>query len=333
MLTKATVLGAGAMGTVCAQILASNRIHVALLARRAEQVQEILFTRENHRYVPGLRLSEYIIPTADASRALANTELVVSAIPCQHLREVWPAHAPHVPADALVCSTTKGIDTHTLQRPVEILRDFLPRHALAALSGPCVALELARCLPATVVAASEDLEVAKRVQTAFTTSWFRVYTNTDLTGVELAGAMKNVIAIAAGILDGLHAGDNAKAALVTRGLVEITRLGIALGAKVETFMGLAGLGDLFTTCVSPLGRNRTFGEAVGRGEDVETTLRASSSVIEGVPTSRAVMALARRYEVEMPITRAVHEVLFEQKPPLAALTELMSRPPKMEAIG
>lgn len=333
MLTKATVLGAGAMGTVCAQILSSNRVHVALVARRAEQVQEILFTRENRRYVPALRLSEHVVPTVDVRAALANTEMVVSAIPCQHLREVWPAYAPHVPADALVCSTTKGIDTDTLQRPVQILRDFLPGHAIAALSGPCVALEVARCLPATVVAASEDLEVAQRVQSAFTTSWFRVYTNTDLTGVELAGAMKNVIAIAAGILDGLHAGDNAKAALVTRGLVEITRLGTALGARVETFMGLAGLGDLFTTCVSPLGRNRTFGEAIGRGAGVEATLRAGASVIEGVPTTRAVMALARRSEVEMPITRAVHEVLFEQKSPLAALTELMSRPPKMEAIG
>jgi len=198
------------------------------------------------------------------------------------------------------------------------------------LSGPSIALEIARFLPATVVVACVSKEVARLVQSVLSTSAFRVYTNPDILGVELAGALKNVIAIAAGILDGLRAGDNAKAALLTRGLVEITRLGVALGARQQTFVGLAGVGDLVTTCVSPLGRNRSAGERIGRGVGVEDVIRESPSVVEGIPTTRAVLALAARYKIEMPITAAVHAVLFEDKPPLDAITELMNRPPKAE---
>ncbi len=330
MVSKATVIGTGAMGTVCAQILAANGKQVALFATREQRVQELLVARENQRYLPGVRLSENIRPTADPVAALANTELVISAIPCQHLRGVWERVGENVPPDATLCSVTKGIEISTLLRPSEILEEFAGACPVVVLSGPSIAGELARYLPATVVAASADERAAELVQEELSTSWFRIYTNSDLVGVELAGAVKNVVALAAGILDGLRAGDNAKAALVTRGLVEITRLGVAMGAQPETFVGLAGVGDLVTTCVSKLGRNRSAGERIGRGDALATVLDESRSVIEGIPTTRAVLELAEQYAVEMPITRAVSAVLFDNVAPLAAISDLMQRPLKPE---
>jgi glycerol-3-phosphate dehydrogenase (NAD(P)+) len=330
MLTKATVVGTGAMGTVVAQILAGNNIHVALLGRRQEFVEELLTTRENRRYLPGIRLSDHITPIADPARALANTELVFSAVPCQHLRGTWERVGGYLEAGVPICSVTKGIETRTLARPSQIIDAYVGDNPVAVLSGPSIAPELARCLPATVVVACGSAEIAELVQAVLSTSAFRVYTSPDVSGVELAGALKNVIALAAGILDGLHAGDNAKAALLTRGLVEITRLGVALGARQPTFVGLAGVGDLVTTCVSPLGRNRSAGERIGSGANVEDVIADSPSVIEGIPTTRAVLALAAREKVEMPITEAVNAVLFQGKPALEAITELMSRPPKAE---
>ncbi len=330
MLTKATVIGTGAMGTVLAQILAGNNVHVALLGRRAEQVEALLASRENRRYLPGIRLDDHITPTLDAAGAIANSELVISAVPCQHLRGVFEQVGGYLPAGVPICSVTKGIEVDTLARPSQIIDAYVGDNPIAVLSGPSIAPEIARFLPATVVVACGDPAVAELVQRVLTTSAFRVYTNPDVLGVELAGALKNVIAIAAGILDGLKAGDNAKAALLTRGLVEITRLGVAMGARQQTFVGLAGVGDLVTTCVSPLGRNRSAGERIGSGTDVETVVHESTAIIEGIPTTRAVLALARRHKVEMPITQAVYAVLFENKPPLEAITELMRRPPKAE---
>ncbi len=332
MLTKVTVIGGGAMATVTALVLASNDIHVALLMRRPERAAELLTTRENRAYLPGVRLPQRIVPTADARAAMDNAELIISAVPCQYLSATWESLAPVTPADVPICSVTKGIDAATLRRPSELIARWLDGNPLAVLSGPCIAAEVARCLPATVVTASDSLAVAKLVQTALTASWFRVYTNPDMAGVELAGALKNVIALAAGILDGLHAGDNAKAALLTRGLVEITRLGIAMGARPATFAGLAGVGDLITTCVSPHGRNRSAGERIGSGVPVETVLRESRSVIEGIPTARAVLALAQRYGVDMPITQSVYTVVFERKNALEAISELMNRPLKGEEV-
>jgi len=330
MLTKATVVGTGAMGTILAQILAGNNVHVAWLGRRAEQVDSLISLRENRRYLPGILLSENIVPTLDVAKALANTELVISATPCQHLRAVWESIGSCVRAGAPICSVTKGVETRTLSRPSQIIDAHVGDNAVAVLSGPNIAPEIARCLPATAVVACADGGTARLVQKVLTTSAFRVYTNPDVLGVELAGALKNVIALAAGILDGLRAGDNAKAALLTRGLVEITRLGVMLGARQETFVGLAGVGDLVTTCVSPLGRNRSAGERIGRGVDVKQVLEEGPSVVEGIPTTKAVLSLAARRQVEMPITQAVFEVLFENKPPLEAITELMNRPPKAE---
>jgi glycerol-3-phosphate dehydrogenase (NAD(P)+) len=238
-----------------------------------------------------------------------------------------------------VVSVAKGIENETLLRPTQIIADCLGGGVagrcppLVALSGPNIAAEIAKYLPATAVAASEDAGLATRVQSVFATQWFRVYTNTDVIGVELAGATKNVIAIAAGILDGLAAGNNAKSALVTRGLVEITRLGVAMGARQETFQGLAGLGDLITTCVSPEGRNRTVGERIGKGQKLADVLARMDSVAEGVPTTRSVTQLARRFDVEMPITEAVHAVLFDGKDVIHALTDLMTREPKPETLA
>ncbi len=330
MVDKATVIGIGGMGTVMAQILATNGVNVALLARDSEPVSEIFVGGENQRYLPGVQLSERITPTNDPERALHNADVVISAIPCQHLRAEWQVRATHVAPGTPIGSVTKGIEIGTMSRPSEIIREFAPSSPVAAVSGPNIAKELARCLPATVVVASESDEFARKLQATLGASWFRVYTSPDILGVELAGAVKNVIALAAGILDGLHAGDNAKSALVTRGLVEISRLGVTLGARAETFTGLAGLGDLITTCVSPLGRNRTAGQCIGEGATTEEVIADSPSVIEGIPTTKGVLALAARHHVEMPITRAVYDVLFEQKPPLVAITELMNRPPKAE---
>ncbi len=330
MVDKATVVGIGAMGTVVSHILATNGVNVALLARDCEPVGEIFIGGENRLYLRGVHLSERVRPTNDAAAAFANSEFVISAIPCQYLRAAWAQHAALVPAGIPIGSVTKGIEIATLARPSEIIGEYVPTSPVAVLSGPNIARELARCLPATMVAACATPGVAELVQQTLGTSWLRIYTSQDAVGVELAGALKNVIALAAGILDGLRAGDNAKAALVTRGLVEITRLGVALGARPDTFAGLAGVGDLITTSVSPYGRNRSAGERIGQGVPVSQVIEESTAVIEGVPTTRAVLELAAHYDVEMPITRAVYQVLFEDKHPLVAVTELMNRPPKAE---
>ncbi|QOJ13869.1 MAG: NAD(P)-dependent glycerol-3-phosphate dehydrogenase [Planctomycetia bacterium] len=330
MISKATVVGAGAMGTCIAQVLASNAIRVSLLTG-PQRASELLVSRTNQRYLPGVRLSDRVTPTADPRAAFLQTELVFSAVPTQHLRTTWTPLVTELPADPPVCSCTKGIEVESLLRPSEVLAAVGIRNRLAILSGPSVAPEMGRCLPTTVVVAGVDAVAVDGLQTALSTSWFRVYTSSDPLGVELAGAVKNVIALAAGILDGLRAGDNAKAALVTRGLVEMTRLGVALGARAETFTGLAGIGDLVTTCVSPVGRNRAAGEQIGRGVPLAVVLAQTHSVIEGVPTTRAVLKLAERCGVEMPITQAVADVLFGGVAPLDAITRLMTRPPRAES--
>lgn len=330
LLSKATVIGTGAMGTVMAQLLAANGLQVALLGHRPERVQELLLARENTRYLPGVHLSARVVPTLDSRTALANTELVIAAIPCQYMRAGLQPCAADIPAGIPVCSVTKGIEIDTGLRPSQIIAALVPQNPVAVLSGPSIAAELAKCLPATVVIACARNDVAESLQDTLTTSWFRIYTNSDVLGVELAGALKNIIALAAGILDGLRAGDNAKAALITRGLVEITRLGVALGGRPETFVGLAGVGDLVTTCVSQHGRNRQAGERIGAGTPVAQVVRESVAVIEGIPTTQAALKLAEKARVTMPITQAVARVLFEQVPPLSAITELMRRPRKVE---
>jgi len=334
MAEHVTILGDGAMATVCSMLLIAGGHGATIWGHFEHSIEQLRETRENPRLLPGAKIPDQVHLTANDAECFRGCSLILSAIPTQYMRASWGRLARYVPADVPIVSVAKGIENGTLLRPTEIIDDVLKqKRRLAVLSGPNIAGELARYLPATAVAASRDEELAQRVQAAFSTQWYRVYTNADVIGAELAGAMKNVIAIAAGILDGLDAGNNAKAALVTRGLVEITRLGVAMGAQEQTFAGLAGLGDLITTCVSPLGRNRSVGEQIGKGRRLDDILSNTSSVAEGVTTAKSLRELSQRHGVEMPIADAVHSVLFEGKDVLNALAELMSRGPKPEYGG
>jgi glycerol-3-phosphate dehydrogenase (NAD(P)+) len=343
MAEQVTILGDGAMATVCSILLTTGGHGVTMWGAFEESIERLLQDREQRRLLPGVKVPPGVRLTANDADCFDRTTMVVSAIPTQYMRSVWERVRPRLPKNVPIVSVAKGIENGSLLRPTQVIADVLGGKPvggrdtgpvcdwpLAALSGPNIAAELARYLPATAVAACEDGTVARRAQAAFTTQWFRVYTNSDIVGVELAGATKNIIAIAAGILDGLAAGNNAKSALVTRGLVEISRLGVAMGARLETFDGLAGLGDLITTCVSPEGRNRTVGERIGKGQKLADILGKMDSVAEGVPTTRSVRELARRHNVEMPITEAVYSVLFDNKDVLHALSDLMTRDPKPE---
>ena len=318
------------MGTVCALVLAKKGYSVALWGYNEEQIHQIKVHRENKRFLPGIPLPISVELTASDDDIFQNSAIIISAVPCVFVREIWQRLETHVPKHVPVVSITKGIENKTLQRPTQIIGDLLTPRSLGVLSGPNIADEIARALPATSTVASADPTLSQQIQKIFSTSWFRVYTNTDVIGTELAGATKNVIAIAAGIIDGLKAGDNAKAALVTRGLVEISRLGVAMGAKQETFAGLSGLGDLVTTCVSPKGRNRSFGQTIGSGKSIAEALDTIPGQVEGVNTCRSVIQLARQYKVEMPIAQAVYEVIFQNKPASQAVTNLMTRQLKAE---
>ena len=329
---RITILGHGAMATVAAGLLVDHGHAVTMWGAHAASVERLQLHRDNGRLLPGSRIPDAARLTADDAAAFDDATLVVTSIPTQHMRSTWQRLARYLPAGVPVVSVSKGIEVETLLTPTQVVADVLRDRTppLAVLSGPNIAAEIVAGQPAVAVAASADPDLARRVQAAFNAVAFRVYTNPDVVGVELAGAVKNVIALAAGMLDGLGAGDNAKAALVARGLVEITRLGGAMGADPATFGGLAGLGDLITTCVSPRGRNRSVGEQVGRGRPLAEILASMDSVAEGVPTTRSVVQLARRFGVEMPITESVHAVLFDGRDPRSALTDLMSRDPKPE---
>jgi len=331
-----TIISDGAMATACAMILDSRGYAVTLWGPFAEHVMDIERRRENRRYLPGIPLPTSLQFTADEHQAMAEPDLIVSAAPTQYVRRVWQRFVGKTPAGVPIVSVAKGIENETMLRPTQVIDDVLSdgrSRPMAVLSGPSIAGELARCLPATVCIACDDLDLAGELQLAFTTRWFRVYTNDDVLGVELAGATKNVIAIAAGIIDGLQAGYNAKSALLSRGLAEIARLGNAMGARAETFFGVTGVGDLATTCFCPEGRNRTAGEMLGKGIPLDKVLDEVPGIVEGVPTTRSVMAMAKQYDVEMPITAAVHAVLFEGLDPIDGISMLMSRAPKEERIG
>ncbi|MBN1506102.1 MAG: NAD(P)-dependent glycerol-3-phosphate dehydrogenase [Sedimentisphaerales bacterium] len=326
-----TIVGDGGMGTVLSILLCEKGIATRMWGYDAGQLAQIERKRENTKFLPGYALPDSVVFEPRDERAMVGADLIVSAVPCQYMRSVWNRLKTRVPRAVPIVSVAKGIENGTLLRPTQIIRDVLGEGAgLAVLSGPTIADELARKLPATACAAAEDEELARGIQQTFTCGWLRVYTNTDVVGVELAGAMKNVIAIATGIVDGIGAGDNAKAALLARGLAEITRLGVAMDAREQTFAGLTGLGDLVTTCISPTGRNRSFGERIGQGQSLAEAQGATESVVEGISTCKSVVALARQYAVEMPITQAVHDVLFDGKPVQAAIDDLMSRRPRAE---
>jgi glycerol-3-phosphate dehydrogenase (NAD(P)+) len=331
MSSRVTVIGGGAMGTACAIVLSENPDQqVSLWARNPDHAAEMAETRENQRLLPGVSIPSSIAITSDITTAVADSDLLVMAVPTAFLRDCLNDISPALNNDRPVVSVIKGIENETFLRPSEIIGEVLGSRAVVSLSGPSHAEEITRRLPATVVAASGDLALARRVQQTFTTDRFRVYTNVDIIGVELAAALKNVIAIAAGICDGLGYGDNAKSALMTRGLVEMTRFGTSLGALPETFAGLAGMGDLITTCASPYSRNRKVGERLGAGETLDQILQSMDAVAEGVWTTRSVHELAEQQEIDMPITAEVFRVLFEGKPALEATDSLMMRPPRNE---
>ncbi len=322
-----TVIGAGAWGTALANLLCQNEHAVTLWGHDARHLARLRESRCNPLYLPGVALSPKIQFQENAQKAIQHAQYIVLAVPSKNFREVTSRFSAF---DGLAVSVTKGIEYETGLTMSGVLRATMPKAAAAALSGPTLALEVARDIPSAIVAAHPQAEMAKRVQALFGRPAFRVYTSQDMAGVELGGAIKNVVALAAGIGDGLGFGDNSKAGLITRGLAEMRRLGVACGALAETFSGLSGLGDLAVTCYSRLSRNRAFGERVGRGEKVESILAATPSVAEGYPTVRAAYKLARKLGVETPIIDEVHATLYEGKEVLRAVQDLMSREPKPE---
>lgn len=324
------VLGNGGWGTALALLARGNGCDVRIWGIDAPYVAETARSRENPRYLPGVTIPADVLLSSDAAACADGATILVSAVPTQFLRATMRTLAPSLPAGVPVVSVSKGLEIGTLERPTEILREILGPRPVAVLSGPSHAEEVARGLPASVVVASDDPSVAARVQRVFSCATFRAYASDDVAGVELAAAVKNVIAIAAGVCDGLGLGDNAKAALITRGNAELARLGTALGAKPATFAGLAGIGDLITTCTSRHGRNRAVGERLGRGERIRDILGSMVQVAEGVRTAESVVELARSRGVEMPISEVVRKMLLDELSPRAALAELMGRPLKAE---
>jgi glycerol-3-phosphate dehydrogenase (NAD(P)+) len=332
MPTHFAILGAGAWGTAIALGLAQKSQHrVALWSARAENARLLQERRENVRLLPGVPIPPAVRLTASIAEAVDGAELLITGIPTVHLRPTLARIATALPTGVAVLSLTKGVEIATFRRPTEIIAEVCGPRPLAVLSGPSHAEEVARGLPTTVVAASKDTPLAKWIQERFSTERFRVYTNSDVVGVELAGALKNIVGIAAGISDGLGFGDNAKAALLTRGVTEMARFGVARGADLQTFWGLAGIGDVITTCISPHGRNRQVGLRLAAGLRLGDILAGMSMVAEGVSTTRSVYEQSRQLDISMPITEEVYRVLYEGKDPRAAVTDLMLRAPKGES--
>jgi len=329
-MTRVGIVGDGGWGTALAVHLHGLGHRVTVWGAFPEQVRETAAQRENVRFLPGVKLDPGIRWTDDEAEVVASAELLVTAVPSRYLRDVLERFAGRVPGDIPVVNVAKGFDPDTGKRLSELIVGMLGCRRFAVLSGPSHAEEVARGTPTAVVAAADELEVARRVQEVFSGRGFRVYTSRDVLGVELGGALKNVMALAAGISDGLGYGDNTKAALITRGLAEMIRLGKAMGARAETFAGLSGIGDLVVTATSRLSRNRAVGERIGRGEDPRRVIAAMVQVAEGVWACRAAYALARRYGVEMPITEQVYRVVYEGVAPREAVRRLLERPFKEE---
>ena len=322
---RCAVVGAGAWGTALAQVLAKNGHDVLLWAFEPDVADAINLHRENTRFLTGVKLAESLRATTDISQAVGSAEMVVFATPSHVIRRVARSAADRVPRGAPVVIASKGIETDTLALMTDVAEEELPGRPVVALSGPSFAAEVAAGQPTAVVIAARFPDIAERAQQAFSSGTFRTYTHDDVTGVEIGGSLKNVMAVATGIADGLGLGFNARAALITRGLAEMTRLGVALGASPQTFAGLAGLGDLVLTCTGSLSRNRTVGVEVGRGRRLDEVLSGRDTVAEGVITTRNARALAKRERVEMPIVETVYRVLFEDEAPRNAIASLMER--------
>lgn len=327
---KVAIIGDGGWGTTLAILLHKKGVRVKLFGIFPEYIEALKSKRENVKFLPGVKIPEDLFITSDLSEAIEDTGILVFAVPSQHMREVVGRFKGLDLIGKYFLSASKGIENGTLMRMSQVIRDVLGSVQVGALSGPTISYEVARGLPATVVAASEKEGMAKEIQDLFMTDNFRIYTNTDIIGVELGGSLKNVIAIAAGISNGLGLGINAKSALLVRGIVEMARLGTKIGARQETFFGISGLGDLITTCVSPHGRNRWFGEEVGKGKKSDDVLRSTEMVIEGVGTAKSCYELIKKYNVEMPIAQQVYAVIYDGKNPKQAVYDLMTREKKAE---
>jgi glycerol-3-phosphate dehydrogenase (NAD(P)+) len=323
---RLAVLGAGSWGTALAIALAPRFDAIRLWSHDPSRARDISEAGENRRYLPGFRLPLQTLVLSDLAATLAEVDLVVSAMPSQHVRHIWLLAAAHTPACTPVLSATKGLEEHTLLRMSEVIAEVAPGLPVAVLSGPTFAREVAAGEPAALVVAATDSSVAHSIQLALATSALRLYASSDVVGVEMGAALKNVIAIGAGICSGLGLGSNSVAALVTRGLAEITRLALRMGGCQRTLSGLAGLGDLVLTATGSLSRNRHVGIELGAGKSLSGILQGMTMVAEGVSTCRAACDLAARYDVELPIIQRMYEVLYEGKHPRAAIRELMERP-------
>jgi glycerol-3-phosphate dehydrogenase (NAD(P)+) len=331
--TRTAVLGAGSWGTAFAKVLADADAEVTLWGRRPELTEQIQRERVNEQYLPDIVLPEAIRATSDPALALSGAEVVVLALPSQSLRQLLGQLRDLLPTDAVVVSLMKGVELGTTRRMSEVISEVgeVPDELVAVLSGPNLAREIALCEPAASVVACVDRSVAERVSDLCATPYFRPYTNVDVVGTELGGAVKNVIAIAVGMADGMGLGDNAKASIITRGLAETARLGAALGADPLTFLGLAGIGDLVATCMSPLSRNRTFGEGLGRGMSVDEVVAATRTTAEGVKSCASLLGLAHFHGVDVPIIENVVAVVHEGASPAEIGRRLLSRALKAEA--
>jgi len=330
---KVSVLGAGGWGTTLAIVLHYNGHDVTLWEYYKKYAKELAKKRVNSRYLPGVKIPSELLITHDIKESTTGKNLIVLAVPSQFLRGVIKKVDYLDIRNSILVSVSKGIEKDTLLTMTQMLEDVHPllkAEQIGALSGPSHAEEVSRRIPTAVTAASEDLDTAKTIQVAFMNSYFRVYSSTDILGVELGGAFKNVIAIGAGIIDGAGFGDNTKAAIMPRGVAEISRLGLAMGARPETFAGLSGMGDLIVTCMSRHSRNRYVGEQLGKGKKLKQILKSMEMVAEGVETSRSASQLAKKHNVETPITNEVYQILFEDKDPIKATTDLMTRDMKAE---
>jgi glycerol-3-phosphate dehydrogenase (NAD(P)+) len=327
---KVSIIGDGGWGTTLAILLVQKGCDVRLWSYSKEYAEFLRNKRENTKFLPGIKIPAEIFISSGLNEVTDKATITILAVPSQYMRQVVTRLKGIDLNQSIIVSVAKGIENDTLLRMSEVIKEILGNVRLVVLSGPSIAYEVARQVPTTVVAASAEQTAGEKIQGILSSERFRVYTSSDVTGVELGGALKNIIAIAAGISDGLGFGTNTKAALLTRGLVEITRLGVALGADANTFRGLSGMGDLVTTCISPQGRNLWLGREIGKGRPLNEVLKDTEMVVEGVPTTKSTYQLSKTYKVDMPITREIYSVLFENKDPKSAVRDLMLRDPKPE---
>jgi glycerol-3-phosphate dehydrogenase (NAD(P)+) len=327
---RISIIGDGGWGTTLAIYLAGKKYPVTLWGAFPENIVQSAKSRENKEFLPGIKIPPQVRLTSDIDDAVSFGDLIVLSTPSEYLIDTLSKIRNISYKGKVFVSVVKGIHPKSFKRMSEIIQEYLPKVPLVVLSGPTIAGEVAQRIPTTAVAACKDQKLAVRIQKVFNSGTLRIYTNTDVIGVEFGGSVKNVIALACGICDGLKLGTNAKAALLTRGLGEITRLGMALGARRETFYGLTGLGDLVTTCFSPNSRNRSVGEALGRGEKIKDILGTMHAVAEGVVTTRGVYHLAQKKKIDMPIVTQVYKIIFENKPASHAMKDLMGRSLKSE---